>query len=63
LGATKSAKYDIVINVNKIRHPADYLLNSLMPSINSLAENTTLEAKYSDYGHIAKYPVYEFRPF
>ena len=60
----KTAKYDIVINVNK---------NSLSGRLSTQfanakykffgPENTTLEAKYSDYGHIAKYPVYEFRRF
>ena len=60
----KSAKYDFVINVNK--NSSSGRLSAQFADAKYKffgAEDTTLQAKYSDYGHIAKSPVYEFRSF
>ena len=60
----KSAKYDIVINVNK--NSSSGRLSAQFADAKYKffgVEDTALQAKYNDYGHIAKYPVYEFRSF
>ena len=60
----KKANYDIVINVNK--NSSSGRLSAQFANAKYKffgAEDATLQDKHSDYGHIAKYPVYEFRSF
>lgn len=60
----KIAKYDIAINVNKNSSSGRLSAQFAEAKYKFFgAEDATLLAKYNDYGHIAKYPVYEFRSF
>ena len=60
----KSAKYDIVINVNKNSSSGRLSAQFADAKYKFFGEeDSTLRVKYEDYSHIGKYPVYEFRNF
>lgn len=60
----KSAKYDIVINVDKNSSSGRLSAQFADAKYKFFGEeDEALQAKYTDYIHIAKYPVYEFRSF
>lgn len=60
----KKQKYDIVINV--VKGSSSGRLSAKFADAKYKffgADDEDLQLKYDDYGHIAKYPVYEFRNF
>ena len=60
----KSANYDIVINVDKNSSSGRLSAQFAAAKYKFFGEeDEALQAKHSDYSHIAKYPVYEFRSF
>jgi ADP-heptose:LPS heptosyltransferase len=60
----KSAKYDIVINVDKNSSSGRLSAQFADAKYKFFGEeDDALQAKHADYSHIAKYPVYEFRSF
>ncbi|RDI53657.1 glycosyltransferase family 9 protein [Flavobacterium glaciei] len=60
----KKQKYDIVINVDKNSSSGRLSAQFADAKYKFFGEaDETLQSKHSDYEHIAKYPVYEFRSF
>ncbi len=60
----KKKKYDLVINVEKGSSSGRYSTALPTASFKFFGDDWEhLKTKYSDYGHIAKYPVYNFRHF
>lgn len=60
----KKQKYDIVINVDKGSSSGRLSAKFADAKYKFFgAADEELQNKYDDYGHIAKYPVYEFRSF
>jgi ADP-heptose:LPS heptosyltransferase len=60
----KKQKYDVVINVDKGSSSGRLSAKFADAKYKFFgAANEELQLKYNDYGHIAKYPVYEFRNF
>lgn len=60
----KKGNYDIVINVDKNSSSGRLSAQFANAKYKFFGEeDTNLAQKYSDYCHIAKYPVYEFRNF
>lgn len=60
----KRQRYDIVINVNKGSSSGRLSAQFANAKYKFFGEtDETIQLKHSDYNHIAKYPVYEFRSF
>lgn len=60
----KSAKYDIVINVDKNSSSGRLSAQFANAKYKFFGEiDDTIQLQYNDYEHIAKYPIYEFRSF
>lgn len=60
----KNQKYDIVINVDKNSSSGRLSAKFAVAKYKFFGEvDEDLQFKYTDYKHIAKYPVYEFRNF
>jgi ADP-heptose:LPS heptosyltransferase len=60
----KRQRYDIVINVDKGSSSGRLSAQFANAKYKFFGEtDETIQLKHNDYGHIAKYPVYEFRSF